>query len=1049
MSVVNCIEAAWQFAALVLAQSTLLIVGVYLMVKLLRLSNAALLSVIYRSALIATVLAPLATCVMIRSEIVGWWPWQWSEQSLNSIQSTKDLGSTSHEPQAIPASQDDFHPFAVKASEENVSLSALPDVGQVPETASEAVTYPEDVSFATVAFCVAWACCSTLFFIRLWRAHRQLCRTLSKAVPVESSVQAFCDRLAAELKVSPPRVVCSPFFSSPFLAGVLHPVVHLSSDTKDDLGSVQTDGLRDILIHELAHLKRRDVLMRMTNQLVLAAFFFQPLLWRLSRWLERSAEDVCDDYAMSFGARRDHYAGRLVDLAERCDFPFGSAVAIASGKSALEQRVVRIMDSGRRLSTTVSLRILAVCGLTTAAAIATVCLLLIPAGGGVAGTLGADSDSDDAFRKMTALDSAVHKEERDGLIFAIHQAKRFENGGVLIMSTVRGTDKTLEQYPLRHLTDGPATNYEASPQGSGHFRLMLAETSHQGIDAQWWMMVPRGELPTWFEDKDGKVQLELGITPQGEYARENHADERGVIQHIYWKHSLHIPKPDQLPSLDEIATSVHSDLSDLGALPLTGRLNMGVVDVEGTPTSRFGSASDVSVAEFAKATLEHWQWWDRRDLDFQIRDGATSGVNELGGGMRPAVMVDYNTAVDDATLARASERSDLAVISARGTKITDAGLAYLKTLNRLKKLNIANTSITDSGLQHLEALKSLEHVNLAETSVTEAGIERLRKSLPNLVVVTENVSPNMPKKVDASDTLSQPLPPSVSGMVIDSEDQPIPNAKVTVLIRTFAKEMHEELNGPQVWTALTDDKGRYAFAPAGTVDSDNEVRIKVVADGFADVSDRDYEKKILTGTLPSVRMSPGRRINGRLVSDNGAGVASAIVRFQSCNENLSLMWDSGPFPVDPDGRFSLSIPVDGKAAGVIYPTGYAPRFVDVIAKADQGDIVLEKGVTLRGRVIDKKGQGVARTVVGIEKTENRILYAYVAIIGTAVKTDESGNFQLPPLSGRYQLSVEGSVADYSRQMVLNGETPPTIKPMTIEFDSSSPAEVVLRQEQTP
>lgn len=79
------------------------------------------------------------------------------------------------------------------------------------------------------------------------------------------------------------------------------------------------------------------------------------------------------------------------------------------------------------------------------------------------------------------------------------------------------------------------------------------------------MLVPRGELPTWFENKDGKVQLDLGITPQGEYAEANHADERGVIQHIYWELALDIPKRDQLPSINEIASSVYSDLSDLGA----------------------------------------------------------------------------------------------------------------------------------------------------------------------------------------------------------------------------------------------------------------------------------------------------------------------------------------------------------------------------------------------------------------------------------------------------------------------------------------------------
>ena len=238
-------------------------------------------------------------------------------------------------------------------------------------------------------------------------------------------------------------------------------------------------------------------------------------------------------------------------------------------------------------------------------------------------------------------------------------------------------------------------------------------------------------------------------------------------------------------------------------------------------------------------------------------------------------------------------------------------------------------------------------------------------------------------------------------------------------------------------------------AMTGMLHPNNQVRIKVAAEGFADLSDRDYKKKILDDVMPAVRMFPGRRITERLVGEDGAAVTEAIVRFQSCNADLSVLWGSGPFPVDPDGRLSLSIPTEGKAAGAIYPTGFAPRFVDVTKEADLGDVVLEKGVAPKVRVIDKNGQGVANIIVGIRKTEHRIMHASMAVIGTAVRTDETGYFQLPALKGSYTLSVGRSIPDYSGQMMLDGETPPSIEPVTIEFDGSRPDEVILLQEQTP
>jgi len=110
--------------------------------------------------------------------------------------------------------------------------------------------------------------------------------------------------------------------------------------------------------------------------------------------------------------------------------------------------------------------------------------------------------------------------------------------------------------------------------------------------------------------------------------------------------------------------------------------------------------------------------------------------------------------------------------------------------------------------------------------------------------------------------------------------------------------------------------------------------------------------------------------------------------------------------------------------------------------------VLQKGVSLKGRVVDQDGNGVAKTVVGIRNTEHRILHAYMAVIGTAVKTDEEGYFQLPALQGSYNLSVGQSVPDFSRQMMLTGKKPPSIEPVIIEFNGSTSSDLILLRERS-
>ena len=395
MNIAILIEAAWQFATLILIQSTLLIAGAYGAVKLLRVQEAAFLSIVYRSVLLAILVSPLATFVMMHGEVDGWWPSQWNESTFARAEPL--------ESQMLPSTELESHVSAhvdtsvVVATPQNIGPATAEPMPLVPHsemspanataiggpvvtpTSHGSVNFQTSVLIGKTVFCLAWLTISIGLLLRHYRARRTLRRTLSKAIAVDSTMQTLCDQLADELNVRSPRVVCSPYFTSPFLCGVLHPVIHLSNTACGETNETSKSGLREILIHELAHLKRHDVLMRLSNHVALCLFFFQPLLWQLTKWIENCAEDVCDDYAMSFGARRDRYATRLVDLAEHCDLPLGPAVGIASGKSLLAHRVTRIMDSSRALSTRASRRSLVLCGLVTIAAVVSVGMLLTPA----------------------------------------------------------------------------------------------------------------------------------------------------------------------------------------------------------------------------------------------------------------------------------------------------------------------------------------------------------------------------------------------------------------------------------------------------------------------------------------------------------------------------------------------------------------------------------------------------------------------------------------------------------------------------------------------
>lgn len=124
-----------------------------------------------------------------------------------------------------------------------------------------------------------------------------------------------------------------------------------------------------MLAHELAHIRRLDVLYKLLAVGALCVHWFNPLVWLFVRLLGRDLELACDEtVADCFGRRaRGGYARILLRLeAQRSGLAFGLG---GMGKSTMEERIEMLM----KVKTTTMAAVLA--GTLTIAGVTGVCAL--------------------------------------------------------------------------------------------------------------------------------------------------------------------------------------------------------------------------------------------------------------------------------------------------------------------------------------------------------------------------------------------------------------------------------------------------------------------------------------------------------------------------------------------------------------------------------------------------------------------------------------------------------------------------------------------------
>ena len=109
--------------------------------------------------------------------------------------------------------------------------------------------------------------------------------------------------------------------------------------------------LRWILAHELAHIKRRDHIVRWLEWLASVAFWWNPVVWWARRNLRHDEEDACDALVLEhLQGQPRAYARTLLTVVEVMAAPDGTTPALATGIDAagsLEHRFTRIISPVR------------------------------------------------------------------------------------------------------------------------------------------------------------------------------------------------------------------------------------------------------------------------------------------------------------------------------------------------------------------------------------------------------------------------------------------------------------------------------------------------------------------------------------------------------------------------------------------------------------------------------------------------------------------------------------------------------------------------------
>jgi beta-lactamase regulating signal transducer with metallopeptidase domain len=224
----------------------------------------------------------------------------------------------------------------------SLRLDAAPPDAPAIYAATAVITIPVAWWTSTAVLAGAWAIWMAIHAVRLVRATvivrraRARCRPLPPAI--ESSLPHW-GRLRGAGRTA--RLVLSDRVSAAAVFGCGTPVIGVAPTLVARLNAVELDR---VVVHEWAHVQRRDDLTNLGQLLIRAVAGWHPAVWWLDRRLAIEQELACDETVVAMTGGAKSYASCLVKLASlRAGQPDVLLATGALSSGGLTRRVARLL----------------------------------------------------------------------------------------------------------------------------------------------------------------------------------------------------------------------------------------------------------------------------------------------------------------------------------------------------------------------------------------------------------------------------------------------------------------------------------------------------------------------------------------------------------------------------------------------------------------------------------------------------------------------------------------------------------------------------------
>ena len=191
---------------------------------------------------------------------------------------------------------------------------------------------------------------------RLISAHASLRGAVRRSTPLSEDDRAHADHAAAAMGLThTPRIRLSQEIATPLVTGIVRPVVLMPMVAVDDLAPHER---AMAIAHELAHIRRFDLLFAWVPAIAERLFFFHPLARLAAREYAAARESACDALVIGAMDVAPHEYGRMLVRLGVGVNPVFTLGGSSPSRSSLKRRLDMLHDASSSSRATIALVVL-------------------------------------------------------------------------------------------------------------------------------------------------------------------------------------------------------------------------------------------------------------------------------------------------------------------------------------------------------------------------------------------------------------------------------------------------------------------------------------------------------------------------------------------------------------------------------------------------------------------------------------------------------------------------------------------------------------------